>query len=268
MQEASDQTTEKSTRQTVIAMERPSNDLFIFRITRPEAYRFASGQYSRLGLPDEGSMAGMTGGTVWRPFSVTSAPQDDFLEYYGVLVPSGLFTSKLHKLEAGTSIWLDKQVFGFMTADRFIDGEDLWLLSTGTGIGPYISMLRETSVWRQFRRIIVAHGVKHAADLSFHDILRDMQEKPPVEGGATLHIIEAVTRDNAAPGQLAGRLTTLLEDGSLERATGIAISPETSRFMMCGNPAMIDDMRKILHQRGMRPCRRALPGQFVTENYW
>jgi ferredoxin--NADP+ reductase len=263
MQEASD----KATRQTVIAMERPSEDLLLFRITRPHDYRFAPGQYSRLGLPDDGDMADMTG-MIWRPFSVTSAPHDDFLEYYGVLVPGGLFTGKLHKLEAGASLWLDKQVFGFMTADRFTDGEDLWLLSTGTGIGPYISMLRETAVWRQFRRIIVAHGVKHASDLSFGKILRDMQEKPPVEGGAALHIVEALTRDAPAPGQLAGRLTTLLEDGSLERATGMPISPGASRFMMCGNPAMIEDMRKILHQRGMRPCRRALPGQFVTENYW
>jgi ferredoxin--NADP+ reductase len=242
-------------------MERLSGDLFLFRTTRPENYHFVPGQYSRLGLPDGNSM-------VWRPFSVTSAPQEESLEYYGVLVPGGLFTGMLHKLEPGTPIWLDKQVFGFMTADRFTDGEDLWMLSTGTGIGPFISMLRDAAVWRQFRRIIIAHGVKHAADLGFHDALHDMQQAAPA-GGARLHIIEAVTRDaNLASGQLSGRLTTLLEAKTLEDETGILISPETSRFMMCGNPAMIEDMRKILHQRGMRPCRRALPGQFVTENYW
>jgi ferredoxin--NADP+ reductase len=261
MQEASDQLAEKATQQSLITMERLPGDLFIFRTTRPENYRFVPGQYSRLGLPDGSSM-------VWRPFSVTSSPQDGTLEYYGVVVPGGLFTGMLHKLEAGAPIWLDKQVFGFMTADRFSDGEDLWMLSTGTGIGPFISMLRDAAVWHQFRRIIVAHGVKHGADLGFHDVLRTMQQTAPADG-ATLHIVEAVTRDgDLAPGRLGGRLTTLLEDGSLERATGIAITPEASRFMMCGNPAMIEDMRKILHGRGMRPCRRALPGQFVTENYW
>ncbi len=262
MQEVSNQATEKATQQTLVSMARPSGDLFIFRTTRPESYRFVPGQYSRLGLPEGGSM-------VWRPFSVTSSPADDFLEYYGVLVPGGLFTGMLHTLEAGAPVWLDKQVFGFMTADRFSDGEDLWMLSTGTGVGPFVSILRDAAVWRQFRRIVIAHGVKHAADLGFHRVLRAMQEKPPVEGGASLHIVEAMTRDDALlPGQLGGRLTTLLEDGSLERTTGISISPEASRVMMCGNPAMIEDMRKILHQRGMRPCRRALPGQFVTENYW
>ncbi len=262
MPEANDQATEKATKQTLISMERPSGDLFVFRTTRPDSYRFVPGQYSRLGLPEGGGM-------VWRPFSVTSSPADDFLEYYGVLVPGGLFTGMLHGLAPGAPIWLDKQVFGFMTADRFSDGEDLWMLSTGTGIGPFVSILRDGAVWRQFRRIVIAHGVKHASDLGYRDVLRAMQEQPPVKDGASLYIVEALTRDEGAvPGQLGGRLTTLLGDGSLERATGIGISPEISRIMMCGNPAMIEDMRKILHLRGMRPCRRALPGQFVTENYW
>lgn len=262
MQQASDQAAEKATQQTLVSMERLSGDLFLFRVTRPDDYRFVPGQYSRLGLSEGGSM-------VWRPFSVTSAPQDDVLEYYGVLVPKGLFTGMLYKLEPGAPIWLDKQVFGFMTADRFNDGDDLWMLSTGTGIGPYMAMLRDAAVWRQFRRIVIAHGVKHAGDLAFGHALRAMQDQPPIENVASLHIVEAVTRDpGLETGRLAGRLTSLLEDGSLERATGITITPEMSRIMMCGNPAMIEDMRKILHQRGMRPCRRALPGQFVTENYW
>jgi len=262
MQEASNPAAEKATQQTIIAMERPTGDLFIFRTTRPAEYRFVPGQYSRLGLPDDRGM-------VWRPFSVTSTPDQDYLEYYGVLVPGGLFTGMLDKLQVGAPIWLDRQIFGFMTADRFSDGEDLWLLSTGTGIGPFISMLRDPAVWRQFRHIVIAHGVKHAADLAFQSVLREMQANPPVAGGATLHIVEALTRhEDPAPGQLYGRLTTLLESGLLEQATDLAITAETSRFMMCGNPAMIEDMRKILHQRGMRPCRRALPGQFVTENYW
>lgn len=262
MQEASDQTKEKATKQTLVSMARLSGDLFIFRTTRPKDYRFVPGQYSRLGLPEGGGM-------VWRPFSVTSAPTDDFLEYYGVLVPGGLFTSMLHALEPGAPIWLENQVFGFMTADRFSDGEDLWMLSTGTGIGPFVAILRDEAVWRQFRRIVIAHGVKHASDLGYHGVLRAMQEKPLVQGAASLHMVEALTRDDAlSPGQLGGRLTVLLEDGSLEHTTGIPLSPEASRVMMCGNPAMIEDMRKILHQRGMRPCRRALPGHFVTENYW
>lgn len=262
MQDASNPAAEKASLQTIISMERPAGDLFIFRTTRPADYRFVPGQYSRLGLSDPSGM-------VWRPFSVTSAPDRDYLEYYGVLVPGGLFTGMLHKLEAGAPIWLEKQVFGFMTADRFSDGEDLWMLSTGTGIGPFISMLRDPAIWRQFRRLVIAHGVKRESDLAFGAVLRELQTNPPVAGGAKLHIIEALTRiEEPADGQMLGRLTNLLDSGLLEQSCDIAITPEISRFMMCGNPAMIEDMRKILHQRGMRPCRRALPGQFVTENYW
>jgi ferredoxin--NADP+ reductase len=254
---------DKATSQTIISMGRLASDLFIFRTTRPQDYHFTPGQYSRLGLGDaQGSM-------VWRPFSVTSAPDDDFLEYYGVLVPGGLFSGLIGKLEAGATIWIERQLFGFMTADRFDDGEDLWLLATGTGIGPFISILRDTSVWKKFRNIVIAHGVKHPGDLSFRHILQEMQGNPRIEGAATLKIIEAVTRtEQLALGQLHGRLTALLDNGGLEQAAQQPLTAQNSRVMMCGNPAMIEDMRKLLHVRGLRPCRRALPGQFVTENYW
>lgn len=256
-------TSEKATAQTILDIERLSGDLLIFRTTRPSAYRFQPGQYSRLGLPDD------DGSVVWRPFSVTSGPQDEFLEYYGVLVPGGLFTGLLGKLTAGAGIWIEKQVYGFMTIDRFVDGEDLWLLSTGTGLGPFISILRDETVWGKFRRIIVGHGVKRSTDHSYREVLQGLQSTPRPSGAASLHVIEAVTREEGtAHDQLHGRLTVLLEDGQLERAAGVKMASETSRVMMCGNPAMIDDMRKLLHGRDMRPCRRVLPGQFVTENYW
>ena len=255
--------TDKATAETIISMERLAGDLFIFRTTRPQNYHFIPGQYSRLGLADA------RGEMVWRPFSVTSAPHDDFLEYYGVLVQDGLFTGILGKLEVGAPIWIERQLFGFMTVDRFVDGEALWLLATGTGIGPFISILRDAAVWQKFGRIIVAHGVKHSRDLSFRNVLLDLQGKPPVQGRAALQIVEAVTRtENPAAGQLRGRLTGLLENGELEQAANLPLTPQASRIMMCGNPAMIEDMRKLLHARGLRPCRRALPGQFVTENYW
>jgi ferredoxin--NADP+ reductase len=255
---------EKATRETIIAMQRWTDELFTFRTTRPQGYTFIPGQYSRLGLIENDL-------SIWRPYSITSAPTDDFLEYYGVLVPGGAFTGLLNKLEPGSPIWIEKQLFGFMTADRFVDGNDLWLMATGTGIGPFISILRDPAVWGKFRHIVLAHGVKHAEDLSYHETLLDLQQKPPLDSKdcAQLHLIQATTRTpEIANGRLNGRLTNLLESGELERQIDLTVQAETSRVMMCGNPAMIEDMRKILHLRGMRPCRRVLPGQFVTENYW
>lgn len=255
---------DKATRETITLMQRWTGDLFTFRTTRPKDYAFIPGQYSRIGLVDECL-------SLWRPYSITSAPLDDFLEYYGVLVPGGAFTNLLHKLEPDSPIWIEKQLYGFMTIDRFQDGVDLWMLSTGTGIGPFISILRDPAVWTRFRHIVLVHGVKRADDLSYQESLHALQRHPPadVQHAAELHLIQSTTRmTEVSPRRLSGRLTSLLENGELEKRVGLVIQPETSRVMMCGNPAMIEDTRHILSKRGLRPCRRVLPGQFVTENYW
>lgn len=258
----------KATLETVIAVRRWTDNLLTFRITRPADYPFVPGHYSRLGLADGTSV-------VWRAYSVTSAPAENELEYYSVVVPNGAFTTLLNDIKPGDRIWLDKQLFGFMTADRFVDGEVLWLLATGTGIGPYISMLRDPAVWKQFRHLVLVHCVRHVDELAYLDELRALQKQPPrdSDGGtrpAVLHLIQSVTRDDAAANGdlLHGRITSLLENGELEKKVGLPINVESARVMLCGNPAMIEDTRRILHERGMRPCRRAVPGQFLTENYW
>jgi ferredoxin--NADP+ reductase len=208
---------------------------------------------------------------VWRPYSITSAPLDEHLEYYGVRVPGGAFTGLFTGLQPGSPIWIERARYGFMTVDRFADGEHLWLLATGTGLGPFVSILRDGAVWNRFRHIVLAHGCKFVGDLSYRDELLDLQQTPPSTSSepAQLHLLKAVTRASDVPeGCLHGRLTALLESGGLEREAGLQLTPEQSRVMMCGNPAMIEDVRRLLHLRGMRPCRRLLPGQFVTENYW
>lgn len=233
--------------------------LLSFTISRPADYSFIPGQYSRLGLPDD------HGRLIWRAFSMVSAPSQDTLEYYGVIVPKGLFTSRLEKLAVGDSIALDRQVFGYMTAERFTDGENLWLLSTGTGLGPSISMLRDGRVMQQFSRIVVVHGARHASDLSYSGELHAMA----AASQGRLVVVQAVSRDSdVAPGVLKGRLTGLLTSGQMEAAAGLSLHPDSSRVLLCGNPDMIEDMRGLLHERGMRPLRRNAPGQFVTENYW
>ena len=256
---------DKATRETVTQVQRWTDKLFSFRTTRPQGYDFTPGQYARLGLQNDGD-------TIWRAYSMTSAPQSNSLEFYGTAVPGGLFTSCLKHLKPGDSIFVEKQVYGFMTPDRFVDGEDLWMCATGTGIGPFISMLRDPSVWRQFRNLVIVHGVRHADELSWRNTLLALQNKPPSEmPHARLHVIETVTREPASMSSanlLHGRITTLLRNGLLEKQAGLPITVDASRIMMCGNPDMIEDMRYLLHQRGMRPCRRTLPGQFVTENYW
>jgi ferredoxin--NADP+ reductase len=255
--------TDKATRETVTQVRRWTDKLFSFRTTRPQAYDFTPGQYARLGLSDESGM-------LWRAYSIVSAPSEDFLEYYGVSVPGGAFTGMLKDIKPGDAIWTEKQRFGFMTVDRFVDGEDFWMLATGTGLGPFVSILRDPAVWTKFRRLVLVHCVRHAEEFSYAEELRALQKNPPARG-ASLQIIESATRDKGdagLPERLHARITTLLENGQLEKSAGLALTVDASRVMLCGNPEMIEETRRILHQRGMRPCRRVLPGQFVTENYW
>ncbi|MGI4847251.1 MAG: ferredoxin--NADP reductase [Janthinobacterium lividum] len=299
---------EKGTRQIVLEIKRWTDTLFSFKTTRPPAYTFTPGEYSRLGV----LFRGETHPSIWRAYSIVSAPHEDFLEYYGVLVTDGLFTTKLKDISPGDPIWIDHQRFGFMTANRFVDGEDLWMLSTGTGLGPYISMLRDPAVWKQFRNLVLVHGVRHRTELSYQEELKAMQASA-VPGAARLILVTASTRDgdgghqdlraeptgveaasdhpirkhpagaaghgatipaeaghagSALDAHLHGRITTLLASGELERAAGLTMNVASSRVMLCGNPEMITETRALLHERGMKPCRRATPGQFVTENYW
>lgn len=261
------QIAEKSTIEKILRVEWHTDQLLTFTTTRPSQYSFVAGQYARLGVRDS------SGSPIWRAYSMTSAPSDNVLEFYGVIVPGGLFTGFLKDMRLGDGILVDKQSFGFMTPDRFTDGDDLWMFATGTGIGPYISMLRDPYVWRQFRTLILVHGVRREEEFAYHDELARMQQQSPFPGTeGRLLVIRSTTRESPGPvtgiSHLTGRVTTLLQDGTLEQATGIPMTEASSRIMLCGNPQMIEDMRRILHERGMRPMRRTLPGQFVTENYW
>lgn len=262
---------DRTTSETITHVHRWTERLLSFRTTRPDGYQFKPGQYARLGLDAES-------GALWRAYSIVSAPSDDHLEYYGVIVPGGEFTGLLKDLGVGDHVKVEKQSYGFMTPDRFEDGDALWMLATGTGLGPFISILRDPAVWTQFRNLIVVHCVRHADELSYTDELLAWQDQAPFGGdeAGRLHVIQSVTQDKEKLGGgnahaiplLHERITALLQNGGLEKAAGLPITPESSRVMLCGNPAMIEDTRRMLHERGMRPCRRATPGQFLTENYW
>ena len=208
---------------------------------------------------------------VWRAYSITSTPADDFVEYLIVTVPTGPFTQALKKMVIGDLLQVDQQSFWFMTPDRFVDGDALWMIATGTGLGPFVSMLRERLVWDRFARLVLVHGARTSAELAYAEEFAAMVARPPFAcTPPVLTVLHALTRDGAttATGLLHGRITTLLEGGVLESAAGLVLEVTQSRVMLCGNPAMIEDMRTLLHARQMRPSRRALPGQFVTENYW
>ncbi len=242
-----------------------------FRIRRDPAYRFTPGLFARIGLTKE------DGETIWRAYSIVSAPNQPFLEFFLVVVPTGEFSSRVAKLQIGDLIHVEKMSQGFLTTNRFKDGRDLWLIATGTGMAPYISMVRDSAVWKQFKNIIVVQSVRQLQDLAYTDELdqfaRQHQQGPNSEH-AKLTFVRTLTREpiatnaNHSAVTFHGRVTTLTESGELERGAALPMADEHSRFMLCGNPEMVEGMRAILKARGFRMNRRLEPGHIIVENYW
>ena len=241
--------------------------LFSLRTTRPEHYGFEAGQFARLGLPAGGKASpAATEPTVWRAYSMVSGPADPWLEFYSVVVPGGEFSPLLAELGPGDTLYLDKTAFGFLTLARFAPAEDLWLVASGTGLSAYLSMLREPALWRDYRRVFLVHGVRTAGELAYRDILENPRDFPGMAPGQLVYLPIA-TRE-ALPGKPCARLTTLLADGRLEALAGARLDAGRSRIMLCGNPAMVADARKLLGERGFAPGRRGVPGNLAVENYW
>jgi len=257
--------TEKYTAERITWMHRWAPPLFSFRLSRAATYKFTPGQFARLGLRKE------DGQFVWRAYSLCSAPDADHLEFYSVVVPQGEFTGRLCNYDVGATVLVEKKAQGFLTADRFYRNagrKDLWMLATGTGLGPYLSILQDSQTWQQFDNLIVVHSVRHADELAYAEMLKAMQEHPPLgKAKAKLHYVATVTRENAS-GALQGRITALIEDGQLENAAGVALSHDWSRFMLCGNPEMVEQTRKLLKDRGFKNDRKLEPGHIAVENYW
>jgi ferredoxin--NADP+ reductase len=253
---------DKFTTQTLLDVKPLTPNLFTLRTTRDAGFRFRAGQFARLGVTKA------DGSTVWRAYSMVSSPFDEFLEFFSIVVPGGEFTSELSRLQVGDTLLVERQAFGYLTLDRFVDGRDLWLLSTGTGVAPFLSILQDFEVWEKFERIILVYSVREARELAYQELIAGLNQRDYLsEYAHKLQFIATVTRE-AHPGTLHGRITTLIENGELERAAGVELSAVHSRVMLCGNPQMIDETRVLLKQRDMRLSLTRRPGQVAVENYW
>ena len=253
---------DKFTRQTLLEVHPLTPSLFTLRTTRDRGFRFRAGQFTKLGVTKA------DGSTVWRAYSVVSSPYDEFLEFFSIVVPGGEFTSELSRLKVGDTLMVERQAYGYLTLDRFIDGRDLWLLATGTGVAPFLSILQDFEVWEKFERIVLVYSAREARELAYQDLIANLSQREYLaEHAHKLTYIPIVTREDV-PGALNGRITTLIESGALERAAGVELSPEHSRVMLCGNPQMIDDTRKLLKERNLQLSLTRRPGQVAVENYW
>lgn len=253
---------DRYTRETITAIHRWAPDLFSFRISRPAGYAFVAGQYGRLGFAAGDDI-------VWRPYSMVCARAAAELEFYSIIVPGGAFSTRLAAANVGDEILVDRRSFGFLTLDAFADGRDLWLLASGTGLGPFVAILREAECWRRFARLIVVHSVRTGRELAYRETIAELAAAPPANGAplATLRYLPVVTRETV-DGALGERVTTLLADGRLEQHAGATIDAANSRIMVCGNPDLAKALRAQLTARGLAVGHRGVPGQLAFENYW
>lgn len=258
------------TRQRITWIKRWTDHLFSFRITRDPAYRFKPGHFARLGIYRDDGIKGPR--YVWRAYSMVSADYDDYLEFYSIVVPGGDFTTRLAELREGDELLIEKLAYGFLTLDRFEQGRDLWLLSSGTGIAPFLSILHDLAAWEQYERLILVHSVRNADELAYRDTVEALRthavfgDALAAEPGKLVYV-PIVTRE-PVDGALDARIPALLASGALEARAGAALDHTRSRIMICGNPAMVDDTRHHLQNAGYRVSRRGEPGHMAVENYW
>lgn len=229
--------------------------LYSLRIDAPLPH-FTAGQFIRIALDVDGQQ-------VDRPYSLVNAPHEPLLEIYFDIVPSGPLTPHLAALKPGDPVKVIDKAAGLLTISEIPTADHLWMLATGTGIGPFLSCLKTAEPWRRFKKIVLGYSVRLARELSYLDTIAALQAAHPEQ----LVFVPFVTRETPA-GAIHARITTAIDNGLLEARAAIRLQPESSHVMLCGNSAMITEVSALLEQRGMRRHRKREPGHVSTEKYY
>lgn len=250
---------EKFSVEKVLSVQRWTDTLFSFTMTRPAHFKFSAGQFARIGLKVGDEL-------VVRAYSVVSSPFDETLEFFSIVVPEGAFTSNLQHLQVGDALYLEKIAYGFLTLARYQLPlpKDLWLLATGTGLAPFISMLQDFETWTKYQHIHLVYSVRTASELAYVERIQDIVVSFG-EGHTGFKFVPIITRDPHA--RLHDRLPILIENGELEKTVGLQFNPLTTHVMLCGNPDMVEDTKEALKARGLTMNRRG-EGNIAVENYW
>jgi ferredoxin--NADP+ reductase len=243
---------------TVAGQTRWTSRLLSLRIAMPAGaplVRFEAGQFGKLALDIEGER-------VARPYSFVNPPGDAPLEFFYAIVDQGPLSPRLAMLDTGDKVFLASSAAGFLVLSEVPDAENLWLVATGTGVGPFLSILRTATPWKRFRHVTLVYAARHASELAYAEAIDALAQSH----AGQLSVVRITSRD--AGGALLGRIPALIADGSLESAARCEISASRSQVMLCGNPDMVKDAIAMLALRGMKKHRRRSPGQITVENYW
>ena len=275
---------------TVLSKTTWTPNLFSFTVSRPVSFKFTAGQFVRLGVNpsqlnyykqlsavadtydeelDE-TVNKALNEDIFRAYSIVSSPFDEILEFFSIVIPDGAFTSQLQHLEVGDELLLNTMPFGFLTLARYQKPlpKDLWLLATGTGLAPFLSMLQDLKTWEDYEHIVLAYSARSTEELAYIEKIESLQEDfgSLVENPAKLIFIPIVTRE-PVEGALTERLPKLLLDDTLQARAGIDLDIDSTHVMLCGNPEMVEDTKETLKRLGLVMNRRG-EGNIAVENYW
>ena len=252
--------------QTVTEVEHYTDSLFRFRVTRPASMRFRSGEFVMIGLmgdphPETGKQKHLL-----RAYSIASPAWDDTLQFYSIKVDNGPLTSRLQHIKVGDQVILKPKSVGTLVHDALTPANRIWFFSTGTGIAPFASLLREPETYERFDQVILTHTCRDVADLKFGKELI-AQTKTDIlvgeEAQIKLHYYPTTTRETS---KKMGRITSLLEDGSLLVDLGVTdFNATNDRAMVCGSIDLNSDMKRILENYGLREGANSDPGDYVIE---
>jgi len=247
--------------ETVTRVHHWNEHLFSFSITRPASFRFRSGEFVMLGLPDGQR-------PLLRAYSIASPAYAEELEFLSIKVPGGPLTSRLQGIGEGDAVFLGRKPTGTLVADALLPGRRLYLLATGTGLAPFLSLIRDPDIYDRFAQIVVVHSVRRVSDLACHDLLQgQLAGDPLVQDQALLqlHYIPTVTRE---PFHTSARIGALIDDGTMFAPPILGpqrFDPEEDRIMMCGSMAMIREQAAMLDALGFAEGSNANPGHYVIE---
>ncbi|MGL6162374.1 ferredoxin--NADP reductase [Microbulbifer sp.] len=244
----------------VLEVHHWNETLFSFKTSRDPAFRFENGHFTMIGLPQD------NGRPLLRAYSIASANYEDELEFFSIKVPDGPLTSQLQKIKPGDEIFVSRKPTGTLVADHLLPGKRLWLLSTGTGLAPFLSIIKDPDVYERFDQVILTHGVRHVSELAYQDYIENELPNHEYFGemvSEQLLYYPTVTRE---PYRNNGRLTDLMLSGKIFQDLGVPQpNVEEDRFMLCGSPAMLKDLTTILDDWGFRETRAGVPHEYVIE---
>jgi len=246
--------------ETVLSVHHWTDRLFSFKTTRDETLRFSNGHFTMIGLRLEG------GKPLLRAYSIVSANYEDHLEFLSIKVQDGPLTSRLQHIQVGDKIVVGKKPTGTLLIDYLLPGKNLYLFGTGTGIAPFLSIVRDPETYERFEKVILVHGVRQVAELAYQDYLS--RELPAHEFlgemvSAQMLYYPTVTRE---PFRTQGRIPELIESGKMQADLGLPkFDPAHDRAMLCGSPAMLRQLKELLEARGFMEGNTTKPGDFVVE---